>query len=1330
MTREGGPTRCLPYFFLLFHPASQFQLQNLQQRSTAQILRPSYRTYVHATNNLQAEFDEVVQGTVERIIFRSPSNGYTVARIREAPLGDSDNNESRTKRRSRASNALTVVSQTGLATVAVGDAISCEGSWTEDPRYGRQFVATNVTFLDMNESIWTTEESTKAWLLSGALPGIGPKMTERLLDEIGSPEAVREQLEMLADPTFLVEESELLDVDGIGITRLNKIAFALRSQAVFERRHVQALVKRGCPLELATKVVAYWGTSDDNGDGNRKTAYGEKKSDRSIAEEKLMEDPHAAFVEADPLVGFARADFLCKRMDLDESAPNEMEHSQRVNKVQHCRWWEAPGRIRHGILSTLNQLTWAEGHCCTPISQLVAHSISTLTCNIPKRKSNFSMEGSFLYIPTSETITMALEDLDRRHFLHIETHEARRSSPQTHHGSSTTVVFPRKLMEAEDIIAEAIAARCQVILSPSKSQPDSSHSGSEGLRSRNTKEPKFPIPFTKMPYEARISSPPDHPSISSASSDANAYVPMLTPDASSIPVSDQPLSAGHLAILRREVEATENALKRRRAELSSGQASSAIKPAILAAVSHLERSLSEKKRMLETGRSAFVSDSTTSTSNDDGIKSSKKSAVLVEREDILDGAAYPWQNADEEISDDRKNELQNLANKIHAQDWSRNRLTLEQTEAVSLALDQKLLLVSGGPGTGKTETLRALVQALILEDQRPSYQRRGQNGFSNGKPRVVLTCPTARAAHVLQSVTGRQAQTIHRLLHWSPGRRAFEFGTTRRLEVDTVVVDEASMIDVDLMAHLCRALPASSRLILVGDQDQLPSVGPGSIYRDLMACPAVPRVVLTRIFRQRSDGSGAETIAYNAHRVNSGLLPNQYRSSIFVYQQQLSTNPPENKQDIAPGEGMVQRYPQWKQESIANNRLSEQSQVPSFSLASGTDSPADVPNGCILLSAKTTEEAADLVVSTVATLVGRDTPHSTSSRLRRAVEVQVLSPTKRGAAGTIELNRRLQLLLNTDAAAAARAQDNGGKSESSLSGDSCDDTNDASEPTTIVFEGDRVIQLINDYERGVFNGDPGVVTDVFLNGSFVVDFRSAGIEMPSTRGTQKETEMSENRLSLLREEVQKDHVDVAYGSTTFDESIESRQPRNQCHRVRYRASDLNQRVSLAYALTVHKAQGSEFPVVIVPLSSENGRMLQRTLLYTAMSRASELLVLVASPRVLEKCIATIDTGKRYTNLQSRLHNKLIESCRKAQIDVFQGSSIADSASTDSYKGHIDKRRIKENLNQDNDDKKNKDQNGIESQDNKLIEAVTNAMTVEKNVSSENTHEIDVSDVPF
>ena len=279
-------------------------------------------------------------------------------------------------------------------------------------------------------------------------------------------------------------------------------------------------------------------------------------------------------------------------------------------------------------------------------------------------------------------------------------------------------------------------------------------------------------------------------------------------------------------------------------------------------------------------------------------------------------------------------------------------------------------------------------------------------------------------------------------------------------------------------------------------------------------------------------------------------------------------------------------------------------------------------------------------------------------------------------------------------------------------------------------EGDRVIQLINDYERGVFNGDPGVVTDVFLNGSFVVDFRSAGIEMPSTRGTQKETEMSENRLSLLREEVQKDHVDVAYGSTTFDESIESRQPRNQCHRVRYRASDLNQRVSLAYALTVHKAQGSEFPVVIVPLSSENGRMLQRTLLYTAMSRASELLVLVASPRVLEKCIATIDTGKRFTNLQSRLHNKLIESCRKAQIDVFQGSSIADSASADSYKGHIDKRRIKENLNQDNDDKKNKDQNGIESQDNKLIEAVTNAMTVEKNVASENTHEIDVSDVPF
>jgi exodeoxyribonuclease V alpha subunit len=396
-------------------------------------------------------------------------------------------------------------------------------------------------------------------------------------------------------------------------------------------------------------------------------------------------------------------------------------------------------------------------------------------------------------------------------------------------------------------------------------------------------------------------------------------------------------------------------------------------------------------------------------------------------------------------------------------------LAPEQQAAVRLALTQRVAVLTGGPGCGKSYTVRAIVALAHAKHAK-----------------VVLAAPTGRAAKRLGELAGLEAATLHRLLQLRPGGDA-AFDRARPLEADLVVVDEASMLDVLLANKLVKAIPPGAHLLLVGDADQLPSVGAGEVLRDLLAGERLPRVRLTKVFRQ-AQRSGVVT---NAHRINAGHLPvTQSLSDFFLF-------------------------------------------------------AADDP-----------DQAADLVVDVVA------------SRLLRRFgldprrEVQVLCPMHRGPAGAGVLNERLQAAL-TPARPGLAERRFGGR---------------------VYRVGDKVMQLRNNYDKGaagVFNGSVGVVTGLSL-------------------------EDQELRVRLDEDE------EVAYGFEELDELTD------------------------AYAVTVHRAQGGEYPCVVVPLVTSAWLMLQRNLLYTAVTRAKRLVVLVGSRRALARAVRTQGAGRRYTALAERL----------------------------------------------------------------------------------------------
>ncbi|MFV0129814.1 ATP-dependent RecD-like DNA helicase [Streptomyces sp. HMX112] len=397
-------------------------------------------------------------------------------------------------------------------------------------------------------------------------------------------------------------------------------------------------------------------------------------------------------------------------------------------------------------------------------------------------------------------------------------------------------------------------------------------------------------------------------------------------------------------------------------------------------------------------------------------------------------------------------------------------LAPEQEQAVRLALTRKVAVLTGGPGCGKSFTVRSIVELARAK-----------------KAKVVLAAPTGRAAKRLAELTGAEASTVHRLLELKPGGDA-AYDRERPLDADLVVVDEASMLDLLLANKLVKAVAPGAHLLLVGDVDQLPSVGAGEVLGDLLAPEGpVPSVRLTRIFRQAQQ-SGVVT---NAHRINAGVPP----------------------------------------------------------LTSGL-------RDFFLFVAEDTEEAGRLTVDVAA----RRLPARFGLDPRR--DVQVLAPMHRGPAGAGALNGLLQQAV-TPARPDLPEKRFGGR----------------------VFRvGDKVTQIRNNYEKGangVFNGTVGVVTSLSVD---------------------------DQRLTVLTDEDE----EVPYDFDELDE------------------------LAHAYAVTIHRSQGSEYPAVVIPVTTGAWMMLQRNLLYTAVTRAKRLVVLVGSRKAIGQAVRTVSAGRRFTALDHRL----------------------------------------------------------------------------------------------
>jgi len=400
-------------------------------------------------------------------------------------------------------------------------------------------------------------------------------------------------------------------------------------------------------------------------------------------------------------------------------------------------------------------------------------------------------------------------------------------------------------------------------------------------------------------------------------------------------------------------------------------------------------------------------------------------------------------------------------------------LTEKQRTAVQMAYHSKVSILTGGPGTGKSTSIRALLMVLRKR-----------------KIEVALAAPTGRAAKRLTEATGAvgfQAKTLHRLLEYAPHDNTYQRNEENPLPYQFVVVDEASMIDILLFYHLLKALPTDAHLLLVGDADQLPSVGPGNVLRDLLRSGSIPSIVLTELFRQAKQSQ----IVVNAHRINAGQMPLLKRDAgsdfFFV-----------TEEDPIRAQHLVLDFLQRR-----------------------------IPN---------------------------------HYHLNPMTDIQVLSPMYKGPLGVTSLNEELQARLNPGASITLEW---GGH----------------------VFRlGDKVMQVRNDYDKGVFNGDVGWIRVIDKDNSIV------------------KVEFLEEAGPLL----------VSYHFHELDELV------------------------LAYAVTVHKSQGSEYPAIVLALVNQHYMLLQRNLLYTAITRAKRLCVIVGQHRALEAAVKNNRVALRNTGLAERL----------------------------------------------------------------------------------------------
>ena len=391
-------------------------------------------------------------------------------------------------------------------------------------------------------------------------------------------------------------------------------------------------------------------------------------------------------------------------------------------------------------------------------------------------------------------------------------------------------------------------------------------------------------------------------------------------------------------------------------------------------------------------------------------------------------------------------------------------LAKAQREAVIMAAKTKVLVVTGGPGTGKTTTINSVIKL-----------------FEKAKAAILLAAPTGRAARRMHETTGREAKTIHRMLEFSPQEGGFTRCEDNPLNCDLLVVDEASMLDISLFYHLLKAIPRGCTLLLVGDIFQLPSVGPGSILSDIIHSNTVPVVRLVRIFRQDEESA----IVHNAHMINEGCVP--------------------------PLAGHAKDY--------------------------------------YFMEENDSEKCAETIVDLVAERLPK------YYKIDPLNDIQVLSPMHKGNVGITELNKRIQQRINKNAIEVKR--------------------------TEYTYRlNDKVMQIHNDYEKDVFNGDIGIITEMD----------------------------TDQRILVI----------------SFDEK-----------KVPYAFDELDD-VIPAYAISIHKSQGSEYPCVIIPMSLSHSWMLERNLIYTAVTRGKKLVIIIGEYAAYKRAILTNTMRKRFTRLELRL----------------------------------------------------------------------------------------------
>ncbi|MHB9097257.1 MAG: SF1B family DNA helicase RecD2 [Syntrophales bacterium] len=405
--------------------------------------------------------------------------------------------------------------------------------------------------------------------------------------------------------------------------------------------------------------------------------------------------------------------------------------------------------------------------------------------------------------------------------------------------------------------------------------------------------------------------------------------------------------------------------------------------------------------------------------------------------------------------------------------WIREKLAIalaeKQIEAVRALAGHKVLVITGGPGTGKTTLINAMIRI-----------------FAGIRTKILLAAPTGRAAKRMTEATGHEAKTIHRLLEYSFQKGGFQKNADAPLDCDLLIVDEASMIDTLLMHHLLKAVPPRATFVMVGDVNQLPSVGAGNVLRDVIESRAVPVVELTEIFRQARESS----IVVNAHMINEGKMPNLQSS-------------PEKLDDFY---FIEQEDPQ-----------------------------------------KVMELIITLVKERIPKRFGFDPID----------DIQVLTPMHRGIIGGTNLNVELQKALNPGEEGVSRMG-------------------------RLYRVGDKVMQIANNYDKEVYNGDIGRITGI-------------------------DTEAQEVSVAI-------DTREVLYDFSELDELIH------------------------AYAVSIHKSQGSEYPAVVIPILTQHYILLQRNLLYTGVTRGKKLVVIVGTKKAMAIAIRNNKTEKRYTLLSERMRS--------------------------------------------------------------------------------------------